>query len=305
MPKYGMALDNVLDVELVLADGRIVTASADRHPDLFWALRGGGGNFGVASSFRFRLHEVGPIVHGGLIAWTADHARDVLGLFRDLAAQAPDDLMLVAAVLTGPDGTTKLAGIVAGYFGPADGATAALAPIRSFGQPAMDAMGPIPYTALNGMLDASFPVGARNYWKAHFFPEMTDEAIGAIVDRALACPSPLGSIIIEHFHGAVARVAPTDTAYALRSSGFNVLIMSEWLAPGDDAVNTRWARDTSGVLAPFVGPRRYVNYFDQDDAGESALVAAYGPNLPRLRGIKRQYDPDNVFHLNVNIPPAA
>jgi FAD/FMN-containing dehydrogenase len=305
MPKHGMALDNLLDVELVLADGRIVTASADQHPDLFWAVRGGGGNFGVASSFGFRLHEVGPIVHGGLVAWTADHARDVLRLFRDLAAKASDDLMLVGAVLTGPDGVTKLAAIVAGYFGPAADATAALAPIKSFGQPAMDAMGPIPYAALNGMLDASFPRGARNYWKSHFFPEMTDRAIDAVVEGALACPSPLGSVIIEHFHGAVTRVAPTATAYALRSTGFNVLVMSEWLAPGDDVANTKWARDTYAALTPFVGPSRYVNYLDHDDVGDSALAAAYGPNLGRLRAVKRQYDPENVFHLNVNIPPGG
>ncbi len=305
MPKYGMSLDNLLSVEMVLADGHVVRAAADENADLFWAARGGGGNFGVASSFEFRLHEVGPMVTGGLVAWPADRARDVLRLFRDLAAEATDDTMLVAALITGPDAATKLVAIAAGFFGEAASGDAAVKPIKSFGQPAMDAMGLIPFTQLNAMLDASYPRGARNYWKSHFCEELSDAAIDTIAECFTRCPSPMGQIVIEHFHGAATRVAPTETAYALRSSGFNVLMLSQWMAAGDDAAGTAWARDSYAALEPFVGPSRYLNYLDQDDMGERVLAAAYGANVRRLQSIKAKYDPQNVFHLNVNIPPKA
>jgi FAD/FMN-containing dehydrogenase len=305
MPKYGMSLDNLLAVEMVLADGRVVRAAADEHADLFWAVRGGGGNFGVASSFEFRLHEVGPIVTGGLVAWPVDRARDVLRLFRDLTAAATDDLMLVAALITGPDAATKLVAIAAGFFGEAAAGEKAVEPIKSFGQPAVDAMGAIPYTQLNAMLDASYPPGARNYWKSHFCEALADGAIDAIVDGFMRCPSPLGQIVIEHFHGAATRIPPTDTAFALRASGFNVLMLSQWKDPTDDAAGSGWARDAYAALGRFVGPSRYLNYLDQDDVGDRVLAAAYGPNVRRLQSIKAKYDPENIFHLNVNIPPKA
>jgi FAD/FMN-containing dehydrogenase len=305
MPKHAMALDNLESVEMVLADGRVIRTSADENADLFWAVRGGGGNFGIASSLEFRLHPVGPIVTGGLVAWPVDRAPDVLKLFRDLAAKADDDLMLVCALITGPDATTRLVAIAAGYFGDAANADKAVGPIKSFGQPVMDAMGPIPYTALNSMLDASYPAGARNYWKAHFCENLADEAIDTIVDAFMHCSSPMGQIVIEHFHGAASRVAPTETAYALRSDGFNVLVLSQWMSPADDAAGTKWSRDAYAAIRSFGGPSRYLNYFDQDDTGDQALTAAYGPNLRRLQQIKAKYDPENVFHLNVNIPPKA
>jgi len=304
MPKFGMALDNVSSAEVVLADGRIVRASADENADLFWAIRGGGGNFGVASSFEFRLHDVGPIVHGGLIAWPADRAREVMRHFRKCAAEADDDTMLVCALVTGPDGATKLAAMAAGYFGPAAQGERALAGVKSPGSPAMDAIGPIPYADLNAMLDGSYPRGARNYWKSHFAERLDDAAIDAMVDAFLRCPSPMGQVLVEHFHGAATRVAPTDTAYALRSSGFNLLVLSQWASASDDAACTAWARESYAALQPFVARTRYLNYLDGDDAGDAALAATYGPNLARLRTIKAKYDPDNVFHLNVNVPPA-
>lgn len=303
MPKHGMALDNLLAVELVLADGRIVRAAADENLDLFWAARGGGGNFGVASSFEFRLHEVGPVVTGGLVAWTVDRARDVLRLYRDLAEKADDDMMLVAALITGPDRATRLVAIVAAFFGRSADGESAVKPIKAFGQPAMDAMGPIPYAQLNAMLDESYPRGARNYWKSHFCKELTDAAIDTMIDRFMTCPSPMGQILIERFHGAATRVAPTATAFALRAKGFNVLILSQWMAPDGDAAGTAWARASYTALAPFVAPVRYLNYLDHDDAGAPALVAAYGPNVRRLQSVKAKYDPQNVFHLNVNVPP--
>ena len=305
MPKHGTALDNLRSVEVVLADGRIVRTSANEHPDLFWALRGGGGNFGVASSFEFGLHEVGPTVTGGLIGWPVDQAREVLRHFRDLAERATDDTMLVGALLTGPDSTTKLAAMGAGFFGRAADAEAAVRPIKSFSQPVIDLIGPIPYAVLNTLFDASLPRAARNYWKSHFCETLSDAAIDVIVDCFKQCPSPMSQIVIESFHGAATRVAPTDTAYALRANGFNILVISQWMAPGDDTAGIAWARKSYAAIQPFVGAARYVNYLDEDDSGDPALAAAYGPNLRRLQSIKAKYDPDNVFHLNVNIPPKA
>ena len=305
MPKHGMALDNLASAEIVLADGRIVRAAADEHPDLFWAVRGGGGNFGVASSLEFRLHEIGPIVHGGLIAWPVDRARDVFRHFRALAAEADDDLMLVAALVTAPDGVTKLAAIAAGYFGPHEQGERAMQPVKAFGPAAMDAIGPIPYADLNGMLDGSYPRGARNHWKSHFCERLDDAAIDAMVECFMRCPSPMGQVLVEHFHGAATRVAPADTAYALRAPGFNLLVLSQWQSAADDAAGTSWARDSYAKLQPFVGRSRYLNYLDGDEAGDAALAAAYGANLARLKSIKAKYDPGNVFHLNVNVPPAA
>src|SRR5262249_25049037 len=160
-------------------------------------------------------------------------------------------------------------------------------------------------TQLNAMLDESYPRGARNYWKSRFIDELSDRAIDTIVDSFMKCPSAMGQIVIEHFHGAATRIAPEHTAYALRQSGFNVLLLSQWRDPEGDGTGTSWARTSYAALAPLVGSRRYVNYLDNDDADTSALEAAYGPNLRRLRSIKAKYDPDNAFHLNVNIPVSA
>lgn len=303
MPKHGMALDNVASAEVVLADGSVVRAAADENPDLYWAVRGGGGNFGVASSFEFRLHPVGPMVNGGLVAWPVDRARDVLKLYREMAGDATDDLMLVAALITGPDAATKLVAIAAGHFGDKASAEKTLQRIKSFGQPAMDAMGPLPYADLNAMLDASYPAGARNYWKSHFCDDLADGAIDAIVEAYMRCPSPMGQVVVEHFHGAATRVPATDTAYALRSSGFNVLVLSQWKEASEDASGQAWAQSSYASLAPFTGPSRYLNYLDRDDVDDGALAAAYGPNVRRLQAIKRKYDPDNVFRQNVNIQP--
>ena len=303
MAKYGMALDNLMSVEIVLADGRVVRASSDENPDLFWAVRGGGGNFGVVTSFEFRLHPVGPMIMGGLVAHPVSQAKDVLRLYRDLTATASDDLMLFFALLTGPDGATKLAGIVAAHTGSHAQAEADLRPLKQFGTPVMDAIGPMPYSVLNSMLDPSFPRGARNYWKAHFMDQLTDEAIDAMIERFASCPSPMSAVMLEHFHGAAARVPVTDTAYALRKTGYNLVILSQWMDGADDGRGVTWARESYSALQQFTGPSRYLNYLDHDETADAALAAAYGANLDRLRKIKGKYDPNNVFRHNVNIKP--
>ena len=304
MSKYGMALDNLLSADLVLADGRAVRAAGDENPDLFWAVRGGGGNFGVATSFEFRLHPVGPMITGGLVAHPIAHARDALRMFRDAAAAASDDLMLMAVLLTGPDAATKLVGIVACHIGPPAEAEAALRPIKQFGSPVMDVIGPMPYTVLNGMIDADLPRGARNYWKSHFMEHLTDDGIDALIDAFARSTSPMSKILLENFHGAVTRVPVTHTAYAMRKPGFNLLVLSQWQDAAHDGKCVSWARESYTALQPFVGSDRYLNYLDHDDAADAALRAAYGPNLDRLRKIKAKYDPQNVFRHNVNITPA-
>jgi FAD/FMN-containing dehydrogenase len=303
MPKHGMALDNLVSVDMVLADGRVVRVSDEDFQDLFWAVRGGGGNFGVASSFEFELHPVGPLVTGGIVAHPVAKAGDVLRLFRDAASTATDDMMLVGALMTAPDGVTKLVGIGAGHFGPKEVAAAAVAPIKKFGQPVMDVIGPMPYTTLNTLLDASLPRGARNYWKSHFVNNLTDAVIDMVIDQFMSSPSPMCQVLFEHFHGAATRVTPSQTAYAMREPGFNMLYLSQWMNPADDEACIGWARKSYEAARPHVGQRRYVNYLDHDDVGDACANAVYGPNLSRLRDVKRQYDPDNVFHLNVNIAP--
>jgi hypothetical protein len=303
MPKYGLALDNLRAAELVMADGSVRRASRDEHPDLFWAIRGGGGNFGIASSLEFDLHQVGPMITGGLVAHPLARAREVLKFFREVCASAPDELMLAAGLLYAPDGSGhKVVGIVAAHCGPLADGEAAVRPIKAFGPPVMDMMGPIPYCAQNGLLDAAFPKGALNYWKAQFLRELSDDSIDAIVAAFEACQLPMSEIVIEHFHGAASRVPVADTACALRVDGFNVVIAGQWIDPKDTEAGTGWCRATYSSLEPFFGTTRYVNYLEGDVAGDPAALV-YGPNYPKLRQLKTKYDLENFFHTNVNILP--
>ncbi len=305
MPKYGMALDNLRSVTLVLANGKVVRASADENADVFWAVRGGGGNFGVAATFEFELHPVGPIVVGGLVAHPLARAREVLRFFRDQTASLPDEMFMVAALLTAPDGSGhKIVGLAAVHCGPVADGEKAVEPLKAFGPPVMDMMGPVPYVRTNMLMDEALPAGARNYWKSHFLDSLSDEAIDTLIDRFERNPSPMCQMVVEHFHGAVSRVPADATAYALRDTGFNMLILSQWMDAAQDTPCIAWCRETYAAMQPFVGSKRYLNYLDDDDPSDAALKAVYGPNLPRLRQVKKRYDPENVFHLNLNIPPA-
>jgi FAD/FMN-containing dehydrogenase len=302
MSKYGLALDNLRAADMVMADGTVVHASADENPDLFWAIRGGGGNFGIAASLEYTLHQVGPMITGGVVVHPLPRAFDVLRFFRDTCASLPDEAMLVAGLQTAPDGSNaKVVGIVGGHCGPLEQGEAVFQSLKAFGPPVMDMMGPMPYAALNGMLDPAFPKDARNYWKAQFLTDLSDEAIRTLIAGFQDCPSPMSHIIIEHFHGAASRVPVTSTACTLRVTGFNVVIASQWMESGETERGIRWARETFASLAPYLAPTRYVNYLE-DDAPNSAAVA-YGPNLARLRAIKTKYDPENFFRHNVNILP--
>jgi FAD/FMN-containing dehydrogenase len=301
MAKHGLGCDNLLGVELVTADGEILNVDDASHPDLMWALRGGGGNFGVAASLVYRLHPHS-MVTGGLIAHPIDAAADMLRFYRDAVAGCSDDLTVFAAVVHAPDGSgMKLAAMVVFHTGDPDQAELDLAPFESWGSPLMVEVGPMPYPVMNTLLDAAYPKGALNYWLSSFTTGLPDPLIDAIVERFQSVPSPMTAILLEHFHGAVTRIDPTETAVPHRDEGWNLLLPSEWLDPAHTEANIAWTKDTFAALSEHFSGGRWLNYLgdDQDDA----ITSAYGPNYARLVEVKRRFDPDNVFHLNHNIVP--
>jgi FAD/FMN-containing dehydrogenase len=301
--KYGLALDNLLAVEIVLADGSVAKASPAENPDLFWAVRGAGPNFGVVTSLMFQLHPVGPLVVGGLVAHPFDRAGEVLRYYREFARSLPDELSLGAGVLHAPDGSgAKLVAILAGWCGTVADGEAAVRPLKEFGQPVMNALGPMQYAALNQMLDGGFPQGALNYWKSTFVRELSDEVIDTVIDVFVDCPAPMSGILFERWHGAMQRVAPDATAYGLRELGDNLLIVSEWLDPALTESAIAWAREAYAAITPFRASGNYVNYLG-DDTTAADIAAAYGPNYARLAQLKAKYDPGNFFHMNQNIRP--
>jgi FAD/FMN-containing dehydrogenase len=302
MAKHGLAADNLLGVELVTADGDIVDVTADSDPDLFWALRGGGGNFGIAASFEYRLHPLQMVV-GGLIVHPIDAAAEMLRFYRDAAGAASDDLTVFAAVVHAPDGSgMKIAGMVVFHTGTPEEAERELAPFKSWGSPLMVEVGPMPYPAMNTILDDGYPAGSLNYWLSSFTAGIPDELIDVIVDRFQTVPSPMTAILLEQFHGAVCRVGVEETAVPHRETGWNLLIPSVWLDPADTDANIAWTRETHAALAPHLTDRRWLNYLG-DDQGPDAIRGAYGPNYDRLVAVKRKHDPDNVFRHNHNIAP--
>jgi FAD/FMN-containing dehydrogenase len=303
MGKHGLALDNLRAVELITAEARVLRASAEEHPDLFWAVRGGGGNFGVVTCFEYRLVPIGPMVTGGLIAYAFDNAREMLRFYRDFTASAPDELTAAATLVHAPDGSgTKLAAMVGCYSGSPAKGEVAMRPIKEFGSPVMDELGSMPYCQVNSMLDAGYPKGALSYWKSSFLARLSDDAIDTMIEHFGRCPTPMGQVLLEHFHGAATRVGITDTAFPHRTVGYNFLVASQTMDPAISDRCTAWVRQTYAAMEPFIAPGRYVNYLDDDETGDS-VAAAYGPNYRRLQEIKTKYDPANFFHLNQNIHP--
>ena len=301
--KHGLVVDHLLSAEIVTADGRILTASEDENDDLFWALRGGGGNFGVVASFEYRIHPLGPIVTAGLVAHPYDAARDVLRFYRDFTAKAPDDLTVFGGVFHTPDGSGhKIAGTIVCHIGTLEQAQKDLEPLLSFGQPVVTHVGPLPYTTVNTLLDEGNQAGSLNYWKSSFLDDPSDEAIDTMVDQFADCPSSLSALILEHIHGEATRVPETATAFAHRSPGYNLLVLSVWRDPAATEENVAWTRDTYTATQRFLSKGRYVNYLADDDTGDDPVRSAYGPNYDRLVQVKTKYDPDNLFHLNPNPP---
>jgi FAD/FMN-containing dehydrogenase len=303
MGKHGFACDNLLSVDLVTADGQLVTASADEHPDLFWAVRGGGGNFGVATSFEFQLHPVGPVVLGGLVIHPLARAREVLRFYRDLCGSLPDEAEAFAALLTAPDGNPVIA-LLLGSTGPLDEGERVLAPARAFGPPLADLVGPMPYVQRQRLIDDDLGVhGIHRYWKSGFAAELSDAFIELMVEQAGTMPSPRTKIGLFYVHGAAGRVDPSATAFGLRGNQWDFDIISQWTNPAEAAVHVQWTRQFWSAAEPFTTGAVYVNHIAQDEPGR--VHAAFGANYDRLASVKTRYDPTNLFRLNHNIAPRA
>jgi FAD/FMN-containing dehydrogenase len=300
MGKYGLTIDNLLAVEIVTADGQIRAADENEHGDLLWAVRGGGGNFGVVTAFEYQLHPAEPLL-AGMVVHPIERARDVLRFYRDFTVNAPDELTTYAAFARTPDGQPVI-GLTLCYAGPRAEAERAIAPLRQFGPPLVDLIRPMSYYELITMLDAGAPDGRNYYEKANTLPALTDEAIDQLVAFGTARTSPFSQLMIQHVHGAAARVAPDATAFALRFDHYVTGFVAAWDQGPADA-HIAWARDGFAATAPYAARGAYVNFLNDD--GEERVRAAYGANYARLARIKAKYDPANVFRLNQNIKPIS
>jgi len=308
--KYGMTIDNLESADVVTAAGEVVRASATENPDLFWALRGGGGNFGVVTSFEFRLHPVGPGVLSGLIVYPISEAKAVLRQYREFIAKAPDELSVWAILRQAPPlpflpeavhgkGIIALALFYAGD--PAQGMPL-IAPLRTFGGPLGEHVGVQPYTDWQKAFDPLLTPGARNYWKSHNFSVLDDGLFDAVITAIETPPSPQCEIFFGAIGGATSRPAPDSAAYAHRDAQFVMNVHGRWTNQADDERCIRWARDFFKASAPFASGGVYVNFLTADEGDR--VRAAYGPNYERLARIKRKYDPQNLFSTNQNIQPA-
>jgi len=298
--KYGMSIDNLLSCQVVTADGKILEASSSENDDLFWALRGGGGNFGVVASFEFRAHPVDAIV-GGMLVYPRVAAHDVIRNLRDYMATAPDEVTAYAALLTAPDGSPAVATVVC-YCGPEEDAEKALAPLRGFGSPVMDAIQRLPFPAMQALIAPSFPDGNHNYWKSSVMHDFPDEAVSTVIEYANRMASPLSMMIIEYYGGAAGRVARDATALAHRNLPWDIVIAAQWTDPAESPRHRDWARDTEEALQPFASRAHFLGALDSES--QDIINAAFGANLPRLAAIKSKYDPANFFRVNQNIRPA-
>jgi FAD/FMN-containing dehydrogenase len=300
--KYGFTIDNLISVDIVTADGRLVTANSTENEDLFWAIRGAGHNFGVVTSFEYRLHSVTTVL-GGMVLHPFDRAKEVLRFYREFTATLPDELTTAAGILTGPDGTL-LVGMIVCYVGAFDQGERVIAPVRRFGPPVVDTIAPTPYPAHQTMLDAAFPPERLNYWKSSLTSRLSDEVLDAIVANGREIPSPSSAIVIADFHGAYSRVGKQETAYFHRDMQYDIVIASSWTAHNESERNIRWTRELFQAIEQHVPHAVYVNDLDRDEGWER-VKHAYGENYTRLVAIKQRYDPMNLFRMNKNIRPAA
>jgi FAD/FMN-containing dehydrogenase len=302
--KHGMTIDNLLSADVVTADGELIHASESENADLFWGLRGAGANFGIVTSFEYQLHAVGPHILGGMVLYPLDHIKDVLKFFREFIMTSPDELTAYAAALTTPDGHQVVA-IAVCYSGDLEDGERAVAPIRQFGTPIADLIGPSTYLDQQAILTQASPYGRHNYWKAGLSRTLTDGAIDVIAEHVPHVPSPFTVTVITGTAGANTRVAPDATAYVHRDSVFNAMLLAAWEDPEDTERNIQWTRDLYHDLRPHLTGGVYVNDLDDPaEEGKARLYEAYGPNYDRLVELKTKYDPDNVFCHNHNIEPA-
>ena len=300
MGKYGLACDNLIGAEVVTAEGKIVQASETENADLLWGLRGGGGNFGVVTEFRYRLYPLEPTI-AGLLIYPLEKSKEVLRFFREITPQCPDELAVAAALLNTPDGLPAC-GLVVCYNGDPKQGEKVLAPIRAFGPPVADAVGPVPFIQHQSLFDPAYPPGRFHYWKAGFMNALPEEAMEVAIEHFARRPSPMAALMFEHMHGAASRVPAEATAFAHRFNHYNFSAFGVWENASDNDVNRKWVQDFWQAARPYLSGRAYVNYLSQE--GADRVREAYGPNYERLATLKKKYDPTNFFRLNQNIPPA-
>ena len=299
--KHGLACDNLVSADVVTADGRLLTASEEENADLFWGIRGGGGNFGVVTSFGYRLHPVGTVLAGGL-SYPLSKANEVLRFYHEFASGCPDELSTVASLGVTPDGD-GVVGVSVCYCGPTDEGERVLRPLREFGSPLADNIQPVAYTTLQSAPDVGFPPGRRHYWKSSYLKDFTDEAIEVMVRFVSEMPSPTTGVGLQQMHGAASRVEPTATAFPHRDEHYDFLILSQWADPAESERNVEWTRSFFEEMGPYFEEGVYVN--NLGDEGEDRVKAAYGANYERLLALKGKYDPTNLFRLNQNIRPPS
>jgi FAD/FMN-containing dehydrogenase len=300
---YGLASDNLRSVDLVTADAQFLTASATEHADLFWGVRGGGGNFGIVTSFEYQLHPVGPVL-GGVVIHPFAQAKAVLQFHREFTRTAPDALTCYVGLGTSPAGD-PVAIIRVCYNGAIEAGQRVLRPLRAFGPPLADHIGPMAYTALQSLYDAGYPPGVHAYWKSNFLKDLSDDAIDTMVAHCATRPSPRCGMALDELGGAVSRVAQEETAFPHRNVRYDLIIAGVCTDPAEAETCVRWARELWEAMQPFATGSVYVNYLGQEaDEGTERLRTAYGPQkYDRLVALKNTYDPANLFRLNQNIMP--
>ncbi len=307
---YGLTIDNLLEVDVVLADGSFVTANAEQHPDLFWAVRGGGGNFGVVTSFLFRAHRVSTVVAGPTL-WELDSAKEVMRWYREFILQAPEALNGFFAFLTVPPGPPfpealhlkKMCGVVWNYVGPLERAEEVFEPIKAFGPPALYGVQEMPFPALQSAFDALYPPGHRWYWRADFVNELSDEAIDKHLEHAQRMPTMLSTMHLYPISGAAHRVGKEGTPWSFRDANWAEVIVGVDPDPAKAQILKDWTVDYWEALHPYSAGGAYVNMMM--DEGQERVRASYRDNYARLAKVKAVYDPNNLFHMNQNIKPAG
>jgi hypothetical protein len=297
--KYGLTCDNVVSCEVVTAEGDLVTANNEINADLFWGLRGGGGNFGIVTSFLYRAHPVSTVL-GGVIAYTRDQAAALLRYYRDFMPAAPDELTAYAGLISMPDGTPAV-GVMACYCDDLTEGERVLKPLRAFGSPVFDAIQPMPFPTMQKLVDEMSPDSTHNYWRSTFIRDFSDEVIDLIIEHGNRMESRLSRIVIQFFGGAAGRVAPADTAFAQRQAEYNVGIETQWTDAAESEKHIGWTRTLSDALRPYSSNGYLLNFIGNEEP--DTIRAAFGSNYARLVELKTKYDPTNFFSLNQNVPP--
>jgi FAD/FMN-containing dehydrogenase len=297
--KYGLTCDNVLSCEVVTAEGAILTADVETNADLFWGLRGGGGNFGIVTSFLFQAHPVSTVL-GGVVVHARDQAAAAFRHYRDFMASAPEELTAYAGLISTPEYTPVVA-VMACYCGDLAEAERVLKPLRAFGSPLLDAIQPMPFPVMQTLADAANPDNIHNYWKSTFLNKLSDEAIDLIVEHGNRADSPLTHVLIQLFNGQMGKVGNADMAFAQRQEGFNVGIEAKWIDPAESEQHTAWARAFSEALKPYSSNTCLLNFLGGEDP--DLVRGAFGGNYERLVELKTKYDPTNFFSINQNVEP--